>query len=207
MSWRDKIPGHDLIFEEEQPSTSAAPVQVAQPSPSLGSDIAQIAMVAHRDMLGASDVEQVYHGLLRVVDVNSCQSYAVVRGIQNDLEDAIADKALRMKAALAMAAKQGATCDKVMQEIAGLKARLDQERDVVDKRLREELSQAVDGGTQDVTAREKEIRQKQEELDKLRASIIDSKEKITRKRNAFETAYKRRSEELGQLETEFSQYK
>lgn len=194
-----------VIFEEEP--ANAAPAPVSQPSPILGRDIAQIAMDAHQNMIGASDVEQVYNGLIRITDAGSCQSYAIVQGIQNDLKDAIADTALRMKAALTMAAKQGATRDKVMQEITAMKARLDQERDTVDKKLRTELSESVDGGTQEVVAREKEIQQKQQELENLRASIIHSKEKITRKRNAFETAYKRRYEELGQLQTEFSQYK
>lgn len=207
MSWRDKIPGNELIWDKDDKPAVDYPAPRRAPLANLGPEIAQLAMDAHQSMMGTSDIEQVYNGLIRITDVNSCQSYGVVRGIQNDLEEAIADKSMRMKAALTLAAKQGATLDKVMQEITALKARLDQERDGVDKRLRTELSEAVDGGTQEVTAREKEIRQKQEELEKLRASLVYSKDKTTRKRNAFETAYKRRHEELGQLETEFSQYK
>lgn len=207
MSWKDKIPRHDLIFEEEQPSTKAAPAKIAQPSPSLGQRVEIPADVAS---IGTSGIESpseqpIYRGLYGHTKVDSgTPSLLKVQELSKPLESVITDKSLLMRAALAQAAAQGITKQQLDEDIKKLYGALDAERDRLTEKLTEARLDLVEHATEEANKLEAEINSKKDQLETMRTNIKTSTDSIAKKSAQVEQAVKRRRVELDQMEAEFA---
>lgn len=210
MNWKDKIPGHGLIFEEgspapiEQDEPAVVPPLVQRPNPSLGLGVPGSVVNLGSD---TSDVERIYRGILTHTDLSGFPTLKKIMETAESIKSVIPDSALRMKTAIA--ACQGVTREDIMRDLKALSSALATEVSAARQAF-------VDAGEQNgravalVQKMEDEFQAKiaaeKDRIEGLRSDALKAGKRIATEAQAFEVAYQRRLNEIGTLQKEMETY-